>query len=76
MLAIGYQVSFGVLQSANYGVPQSRHRLIIIGAAPGYPLPRFPEPSTVYKKRELTISLKGIRCSNGDILCFAIISST
>ncbi|KAI5283129.1 hypothetical protein KEM54_002380, partial [Ascosphaera aggregata] len=30
---------------ADYGVPQTRKRLFIIGAAPGQPLPSFPSPT-------------------------------
>jgi DNA (cytosine-5)-methyltransferase 1 len=35
---------FGVLQYGNDGIPQSRHRSFVIGAAPGQVLPMFPEP--------------------------------
>ncbi|KAF5289567.1 hypothetical protein FQA39_LY15014 [Lamprigera yunnana] len=36
LLAIGYQVTFGVLQAGQYGVPQTCRQLIIMTAVPGY----------------------------------------
>ena len=44
LVDIGYQVSVAVLQAGQFGVPQSRHRAIVLGAAPGYPLPAYPAP--------------------------------
>ena len=43
----GYKVreDYRVLNAANYGVPQSRHRLFLIGARKGMPLPEYPEPT-------------------------------
>lgn len=35
-----------VLNAANYGVPQNRERLILLGAKKGLPLPVYPEPSS------------------------------
>ncbi|HWA91783.1 MAG TPA: DNA cytosine methyltransferase [Rhizomicrobium sp.] len=37
---------YKVLNAANYGVPQDRHRLFLIGARKGLPLPKYPEPGT------------------------------
>lgn len=45
LLEIGYQVTFGVLNAGKYGVPQSRRRFFILGAAPGLELPRLPKPT-------------------------------
>jgi len=44
----GYQVRdpWKVLNAANYGVPQSRERLILMGAKKGLPLPAYPEIKT------------------------------
>jgi DNA (cytosine-5)-methyltransferase 1 len=44
--AAGYSVllPWKVLNSANYGVPQSRERLFLIGMRNGLPVPVYPEP--------------------------------
>ncbi|MDR6790570.1 DNA (cytosine-5)-methyltransferase 1 [Sphingomonas sp. BE138] len=44
----GYQVRlpWQVLDAANYGTPQHRHRLILMGAQKGEPLPDYPLPYT------------------------------
>ena len=41
----GYRSRWRVLNAADYGVPQSRPRLFVIGADPSEPLPDFPEPT-------------------------------
>lgn len=41
----GYHYSLDVLNAANYGVPQARPRLFIVGAPKDEPLPQLPEPS-------------------------------
>jgi DNA (cytosine-5)-methyltransferase 1 len=43
----GYNVvtDYKVLNAANYGVPQDRRRLILMGARKGLPLPNYPEPT-------------------------------
>jgi DNA (cytosine-5)-methyltransferase 1 len=38
ILSLGYSFSFEVLNAADYGVPQNRQRLFIIGASNGQPL--------------------------------------
>ena len=43
--AAGYQFRAGVLNAADYGVPQARPRLFIVGARRGEPLPDLPEPT-------------------------------
>jgi len=40
-----YQVRAGILQAANYGVPQTRRRFILLASQRGVILPRFPLPS-------------------------------
>ncbi|WP_273429309.1 DNA cytosine methyltransferase [Marinobacter sp.] len=42
----GYDVvdPYSVLNAADYGVPQSRQRLFLIGAKRGLPLPGYPQP--------------------------------
>jgi DNA (cytosine-5)-methyltransferase 1 len=46
--AMGYEVTapWAVLNAANFGVPQSRERLILLGAKKGIPLPQYPRPTT------------------------------
>lgn len=43
----GYDVSLPprVLQAADYGTPQSRKRLILLGSRPGVELPSYPAPT-------------------------------
>lgn len=45
---IGYEVRrpWKVLNASNYGVPQSRERLILMGAKKGTPLPDYPQATT------------------------------
>src|SRR5580693_853105 len=45
--ACGYSVRkpWLVLNAANYGVPQNRERLILLGAKKGLRLPEYPQPS-------------------------------
>ncbi|KAE8383199.1 S-adenosyl-L-methionine-dependent methyltransferase [Aspergillus bertholletiae] len=44
-LEIGYSVRWCILRAIEYGVPQTRKRLIIIASGPGETLPPFPRPS-------------------------------
>ncbi|KAI0032194.1 S-adenosyl-L-methionine-dependent methyltransferase [Vararia minispora EC-137] len=52
-----YQVHMKVLQAAQYGVPQTRPRVIFWAAQRGIPLPSFPVPTHYYKKRTQTFKL-------------------
>jgi len=38
---LGYSITFGLLNAVNYGVPQNRERVIVVGHHGGY---EFPEP--------------------------------
>jgi len=55
---MGYQCTFGILQAGNFGVPQTRRRLIIIAAAPGEKLPFYPEPIHVFNKKSSSLSVQ------------------
>jgi DNA (cytosine-5)-methyltransferase 1 len=47
--AAGYQLClpWKVLNAANYGVPQHRERLILLGSKKGEPLPKYPAATSV-----------------------------
>lgn len=51
LLALGYQVTYGIVQAGQYGIPQSRRRFILIASASGFKLPEFPEPLNVFCKQ-------------------------
>ncbi|XP_014281484.1 DNA (cytosine-5)-methyltransferase 1 [Halyomorpha halys] len=57
LVKMGYQVTFGILQAGNYGVPQTRRRAIILAAAPGEILPKYPEPLHVFNPRATQLSV-------------------
>ena len=40
--SIGYSATFTLYDAANYGVPQRRERVIILGSRDGYPIPLIP----------------------------------
>ncbi|KAJ8957071.1 hypothetical protein NQ318_007284, partial [Aromia moschata] len=67
LLAIGYQISFGILQAGNFGIPQTRRRFILMGAAPGCALPHLPEPLHVFRKygSSLSIVIDGLSYDTG-----------
>ena len=51
-LEAGYKVeeNYQVLNAVNYGVPQARKRLFLIGCKEGYHLPKYPQPTTILPK--------------------------
>ncbi|KAG8181044.1 hypothetical protein JTE90_024790 [Oedothorax gibbosus] len=57
LVRMGYQCTFAVLQAGSYGVPQTRRRAIILAAAPGEILPRYPEPSHVFSPRACSLTV-------------------
>lgn len=46
---LGYNVTFGLLNANNYGVPQDRERVIIVGYQSCYGIDFTPPPANVYK---------------------------
>ncbi|MCC6441756.1 MAG: DNA cytosine methyltransferase [Rhodanobacteraceae bacterium] len=63
--ARGYDVRmpWQVLNAAHFGTPQSRERLILMGAKRGFPLPDYPLPqTTIAGKRGLGSLPKGPNC--------------
>lgn len=46
--ALGYEVEYHIFNAANYGVPQTRERLFIIGRAAG--MPRFEHPAPTHSR--------------------------
>lgn len=71
---LGYSYSFTLYDAANYGVPQHRERVIILGSREGYQIPHIPpthnEAGTLGLKpwitlREAVIGLS--RCTAGKI---------
>ncbi|XP_074058265.1 DNA (cytosine-5)-methyltransferase 1-like [Macrotis lagotis] len=57
LVRMGYQCTFGVLQAGQYGIAQTRRRAIILAAAPGEKLPKFPEPLHVFTTRTSQLSV-------------------
>lgn len=51
-LEAGYQVeeNYQVLNALNYGVPQARKRLFLIGCKKDFELPKYPQPTTILPK--------------------------
>ncbi|CAG9759633.1 unnamed protein product [Ceutorhynchus assimilis] len=68
VLEIGYQVTFGILHVGNFGIPQSRHRIFVIGAAPGLELPIMPEKTHCFghfEKKIHFIKVDNVLYDNG-----------
>lgn len=57
----GYAFTVGVLNAADYGVPQLRPRLFVVGVPKGKPLPRLPEPTHTgaWERRRTGASVNG-----------------
>ncbi len=59
MTNAGYQVAmpWKVLNAADFGVPQSRQRLFLMGARKGLPIPEYPIPSERIKVRDAILDI-------------------
>ena len=51
----GYESRAGVLNAADFGVPQARRRLFIVGVPKGKKMPELPEPTHLKSDRAVTI---------------------
>ncbi|TEY71700.1 hypothetical protein BOTCAL_0088g00340 [Botryotinia calthae] len=49
LTSLGYQCQHAILQAGAYGVPSSRTRVMIWACLPGNKLPKYPEPTNVFK---------------------------
>lgn len=56
--AIGYNVTFQLYNAADFGVPQTRERVIIVGTRPEMPL--FNPPVPIHKKENYITARKAI----------------
>jgi DNA (cytosine-5)-methyltransferase 1 len=57
LIKMGYACTFGILQAGNFGVAQTRRRVIFLAAAPGEKLPLLPEPRHVFSKISLSVTV-------------------
>jgi DNA (cytosine-5)-methyltransferase 1 len=67
--AMGYnmRLPWRVLNARNYGVPQDRERLMLLGARRGLALPDYPEPTT-FPKEQNNLNLFSRTPTCGDAL--------
>lgn len=62
-LSLGYNVQIKVLNAADYGVPQKRERVIILGGLDGFPV-NFPDPTFKEKSSDKNLELFKRNLSN------------
>ncbi len=63
---LGYNLRFGVLNSADYGVPQRRYRLVIIGTRLRIPI-ELPEPTHAKTPMDGQLPWRTLRDAIGDL---------
>ena len=56
--ALGYEVTFQLYHAADYGVPQTRERVIIVGTLPG--VPNFVPPKPILSKEQYITAQQAI----------------
>ncbi|WP_445244263.1 DNA cytosine methyltransferase [Microcoleus sp. OTE_8_concoct_300] len=61
-LEAGYKVeeNYQVLNAVNYGVPQARKRLFLIGCKKDFELPKYPQPTTILLKNKVAKRYKKV----------------
>jgi DNA (cytosine-5)-methyltransferase 1 len=57
--ALGYDVTYQLYHAADYGVPQSRERVIIVGVLPG--VPKFVPPKPTHTKEQHITAYEAIQ---------------
>ncbi|EKU83891.1 DNA cytosine methyltransferase [Massilia timonae] len=69
---LGYEVEFKVLNSAQFGVPQERNRVIVIGVDRS--IPKFPSPTHGTKQRPYKSAREAILNAPADVPNSAIVT--
>ncbi|KAF8336530.1 S-adenosyl-L-methionine-dependent methyltransferase [Cantharellus anzutake] len=70
LVELGYQMRMGILQSAAFGVPQTRERFIVIAAQSGLTLPNLPAPTHQFTCRATTLNIGHLKLvtSKNDVM--------
>lgn len=67
LTCMGYQVRMDLLQAGQYGVPQTRRRIIFWGAKLGVEMPLCPQPTHCFPKKNGAITLPNRRTLTNSI---------
>jgi DNA (cytosine-5)-methyltransferase 1 len=75
---LGYNVClpWQVLNAKDFGVPQSRERLILFGAKKGLPMPRYPEPHAKNNTHEYLVTCEEALDDLPDAETFEVLQET